>query len=306
MKNEILKNCILLTGPMSVGKSLISSELSKKIKMPTTSIDDIMAFVRDEYEGYIKPDPKSLENFRRNELEQELDIQKKKYPNKSIQQLTSEITALIDEYIEHYINLKEMVGSFEDFFPIYIKYEKLFKSIKSIRPDTLIAIVQDKQADFLRVLATKIKTPTIIDTPAHLGWKLPKFHFVSTDVEQLSKIGYNESPETIEPRTYEILSKFGPKICLQPGIDYYKRHNIETESHFIMTDMIDQYQEYADIEISTNNFFLNPDDDSLKNRKAFDSETNKKHELLKNKTEIENLLNAVIESLEELENAKQM
>lgn len=306
MKNEeVLKNCVVLTGPMSVGKSLVSSELSKKTGMEVVSIDDVLGFAYAELYYGLHAEPNYLSRFYKTTLNTELKRQKKT-SNLSLEELEEQITQRIDNYIDEYIRLKFLLGSFEEVFPILKRYYRIFNGCSNLNADTCLALFQEKSTLALDVISKKLKQPVIIDTPAFLGWKIPDFNFRESDTKSLSRLSYHETPQSIEKATRKILDKFGPKIFLTPGIDYSKRQNVDSTTNFILLDLIDQYAEYADIEVSVNNMFYDENDESLKIREWFNAESHNKRQTLKNNSELSNICDSILSRIEELNNQKSM
>ena len=306
MKNEILKKCIVLTGPMFVGKSLISSELSKRTGIPRISIDEIIAFAKEEKKNELNSNIEFLEAFREREISEEFKLQHKKYPNKPIDELITEIENLVDEFISQYLFVIDMIGPLDGIYPIIEEYYDLFGKCPFLNADTELTILQERFAKVLEFVYTKIKVPCIIDTPAHLGWNPPDFNFCKKDTETLNKINYNQTPQTIGQKIRILLEMAGPKIFLEPGIDYNQRQSHDSNAHFIMTDMIDQYYDFADVFISVNNLFYDPNDKSLQTRSWLDTESNQKHNLLKNHGEISNICNQILTAINELEEEKEL
>ena len=65
MKDSNLKKSIVLIGPSGVGKSLIATELSKRLGIQRVCIDDIYEYVAEEIDVQLSDSPKRQEKYKR-------------------------------------------------------------------------------------------------------------------------------------------------------------------------------------------------------------------------------------------------
>ena len=63
MNNKNISNSIVFIGPSGVGKSLIASRLSEKIKMAHIDIDDLLFFIELDLRNELTPDKTQQERF---------------------------------------------------------------------------------------------------------------------------------------------------------------------------------------------------------------------------------------------------
>ena len=88
---------------------------------------------------------------------------------------------------------------------------------------------------------------------------------------------------------------------MHPGEDYKYRKTPSFKENHILTENLDRYHEYADLVVSVNGFFTNPDNPIFtKERYYIDVNGNQLKQTLLNKSEVSSVCDQILNGLEEL------
>ena len=294
MKTDCLQNSITLIGPSSVGKSFLSNELAKKLNMPHICIDDLIEIIRSEKCGNIAP----------------IESKKKQFINRCIEDIRNdhELSKLLKDkrYAQQEIQLVH------DFIALYNHYLKLFGSLKPFyesveKYDVMVDFATGNQ-DYINCLAITsaelldkifqiINQPVIIDPPAPVGWNTEQIRlsfFVEKQLQARFKVDVEKCKKTINT----ILTN-SSTVFLNPGIDYKQRNAAKKDmaNNLILGDL-NAYYEHAQIEVSVNGMFNEPKNYYLQRRSWFDAKEIVIKEKLKNKGEIANICDQIVNAIE--------
>lgn len=301
MRKKNLEKSFTLIGPSSVGKSLLSSELSLRTGYSIICIDDLLDLIELEMNGSISPkknQQKKLEKRIIHELKQDPETADYFCNKQCSAQTISMVHAFIDEY-NYYINL---FGSLEQFYPIVQNYIKILDIYDE--PIDYLNLLTLTTAKLLEKAFNLIDTPLIIDSPAGFGWDTDQMHFTPELTEELECQNINMNFDHYKKFIRKLL-RSSNSILLVPGRDY-KLRNAARKNSFnkIILQNMDNYYNSADLAISVNGIFNNPTDPSLKNRSWFNPKSHLDREKLKNKGEISNICDQILQYIDELTQSK--
>ena len=299
MNKENLQKSISLIGPMSVGKTLLSSELSKRLNMPRISIDELRTIIGYEMDNCISLDEKSQQAFIDNCFEEvEADENLKHTLKDPI--YSKKLKEIFNEMVNTYKYYRELLG---DLSPLYPSLKKFNNSCKQISKDPIefICLSNKFTSDVLNFILSKVNTPVILDFPGPFGWQVEDFYFNdNTSVNKLKKCDYSIDFYDTEEFVREFL-KMSTTVFLHPGQDYEQRNDSRyIRENKVLSRASLNYSENAHIEISTNGMFYNPEDLYFKQKKWFDPIERTTKESLLNHGEISNICNQIISHIEEL------
>ncbi len=294
MKIENLKNSITLIGPSSVGKSFLSAELGKKLKMPHICIDDLIAIIRSEKCGNIGPTEQKKKQYInrciediQNDHELSKLLKDKRYAQKEIQ--------LVHDFIDLYDYYLKLFGSLKPFYELIEKYD-LMVDLARVNQDYInsLAIVS---AELLDKIFNIIDQPVIIDPPAPIGWNTEQIFVSSFSEMKLQSKNFKVDVEKCKKIINKILTN-SSTVFLNPGIDYEQRNAAKYDmANNLILSKLGNYCEQAQIEVSVNGLFNEPKNHYLQRRSWFDAKEIAIKEKLKNKGEIANICDQIIHSI---------
>ena len=122
MTKSDLKSSIILLGPACVGKSLISTALSKETGVKKISIDDIKNVVQLEMAGRLSPDIDQQEEYIEStiyEIREELGISEFRAED---EKYASTEQMLVKEIVDAYNYYRELFGGLEQFYGVIDNY----------------------------------------------------------------------------------------------------------------------------------------------------------------------------------------
>lgn len=300
MKMENLKNSITLIGPSSVGKSFLSAELGNKLKMPYICIDDLISMIRSEKCGDIAPTETKKKQFInrciediRNEHELSKLMKDKRYAQKEIQ--------LIHDFIALYDYFLNLFGSLKPFYESIEKYDIMVGFARTNQD--YINSLAIASAELLDKIFEIIDEPVIIDPPAPIGWNNEQISVSFFVEKQLQVKNFKVDVEKCKKIINKTLTN-SSTVFLNPGIDYKQRNaaKYDMANNLILSDL-KAYYEHAQIEVSVNGMFNEPKNYYLKRRSWFDAKEMAIKEKLKNKGEISNICNQIINAISGLKEA---
>ena len=176
MNKKDLKNSISLLGPASVGKSLLSKELSKKTGIPVINIDDLLVYINYHAENILTPDKKSQEDYKNRIIfDMRFDDNEYLYTSPKYIGKTSE---LIDDFLTDYNNYINILG---DLTPLNQYLQEYYNFIDDNTDKTeLFTIAFNKMVlNILEHIVSVAKCPVIFDLPAPFGFNVNEENFSS-------------------------------------------------------------------------------------------------------------------------------
>lgn len=288
MKNMEIKNHITLTGPASVGKSFIASELSKKTGLPVVSLDELVMMIREEMNGEL-----SLSN--------EISLKKFKMRylmyagyNELSSSMQKELEKSIDAYVEKYKFYCETLGGLEKFYKILQEYDSVCAEIKKPSTEFAVAFTQRLNLKLMESILKNIKFPVILDTPAPAGIE-PKFkNDDGKYIDFIESEGFVIPTKELQGKFFEIMEQAGTIVFLQPGGDYKHRCGANDEFNELLLKHLENYESKAHKIIVVDNLFENPNDPALKSRQRFDVHSFEKIDAIKNHESITLVCEAIV------------
>ena len=285
MEDKNLKESIILIGPTCVGKSLVAGELQKKLDLPILSIDDLIHFIDMEQRGILSPSQKAKEAYLK-ECIKEVESDKS-IPGKHLKAM--EIKLLTD-YVDLYSYYCNMVGPLKKFYSIADDYTTSVRSATNSIES--IYCYKDYAFKLLEASLQRINQPIIIDQPAPIGFKAKKISLLSKI--KLNALSQNISPEILDSRIENFL-RGATTILLEPGLDYNLRNANPSRENDLLIDGIGSFYDSADLVISTNGLFNEPENKWFQQRTFSCAEEISTKERLKNQSEINNISDTIIE-----------
>ncbi len=296
MENSSTKKSIVLIGPSSVGKSLISTELSKKLSIPRVSIDNLFNFVVSEIENEIFPNEEGIKKYKTAIMN---DLKERNQKGAETNTNTLELEEkLVDEFLDEYREYVKMFGGLEDFRPAVRRVGSGLSSADEVEYNVMLAKLS---YDIIKEILKKTKEPIIIDAPMSFGWEVPKFGLTLESRIWLARM-YDIEVEKFNNDMRKMLKSLNP-VFLMPGEDYPQRNGAEKSlSNAVIVGNIDCYMQDAGLVVSTNGLFTNPSHPILKQRTWFNTEEYIEQTKLRNNGEISSLCDQIAVGLYELEN----
>lgn len=290
MKKTDLEKSIILIGPSSVGKSLLAPELANKLGYKYFNIDDFMCIVNCERGGSLGPTKREQNNFINYQLAEMLNYGN---PSLLIPSYYDETKQLIKEFIELYKYYLDMFGSLKPFYQILEQHEIMQDNLNNIIDG--INSLSITSSEILKMALPMISEPLVIDAPAPVGW--------NTDNVKINRRIYNalrcydmylDMPET--RKTLNTVLDNTTTVFLYPGRDYRERNAAQKiQSNKILLHDLEAYNKHAKIVVSTNGIFNEPTNPFLKVRAWFEPKSEKGREKIKNKNEIQNVCDQIID-----------
>lgn len=294
MKKENLEKSIMLIGPSCVGKSLIAERLSKQLDMPVLSLDDLFAFIDMEQDRILSPNPKNQASYInacleeiKNDPQMSETLENEEYRQTQIK--------LVYDFIDLYNYYRHLVGPLSDYYKLNSEYYSTIKNVSTINETTYA--LKDLSLKVLNKALDKIDKPIIIDPPAPFGWEAKKISFFENF--RMNTFASNINPYILDKKIAD-LSKKTRTILLEPGQDFKLRNAAPSNGNANLIENIEGYFNNADIVISTNDLFYEPNNAWLKQRSWIDAREAKTKARLKNNSEINNICYQITNGLEEL------
>lgn len=301
MTDEDLKNSITLIGPSCVGKSLLASEISKKLNMPYVCIDDLIVMIGYEQSGLLNRNKKTQKRFM-NLLVQDVStdpelsryLRNPKYREKE--------TQLIKEFVDLYNYYADMFGGLHHFYDLLNAYEQ-----RQNRFNTTIMNVENLKVVSAQIIATILeiaKSPLIFDVPAPFGWQTD-----DPNLKMSLNVAFGIKSKDINLSDIQMfINSFlndTKTVLLTPGLDYNERNSTRhSKENNLLLANLDNYYDHAKISITTNGVFNNPSSRHLQRRSWLNPEEAIEKEKLKNKGEVNNVCDQIIGCIEELNEVK--
>ena len=175
MTKENLEKSIVLIGPSCVGKSLISSELSKKTNMKHICIDDLLVMIEYEKDGDINSNIEKQKEFAKRLLQHVMQDPKQR-KNLIIPKFEQKTFKLIKGILDLYNSYVEVFGNLNQFHDIVEKHQFRIP-LASYSTEKLVHL-NVLAVDMLNKIFEVIDEPIIIDDPAPFGWIPSKQEFI--------------------------------------------------------------------------------------------------------------------------------
>lgn len=274
-KQENISNSIVLIGPSGVGKSLIATTLSQKTNMPLLDIDDLICFIQMDMFGSLSPNAKHQRQYIKEQIK---DLKSLERETPLSPEETKREEQLVYEFVDLYNYYHKLVGGFDQFYSDYYDYtnSKAYTKHEQIYSTNKFAY------QIINKVFNTTNTPLVISPPACFGWNSNNpFHHNLQFLQ--TKIGtFLESTQT---------------VLLSPGEDFHLRTISDPSSinDKLLLKYQQNYYKNADLEISTNGLFNEPENDFLKQRSWLNVRETMTKENLKNTAEINNICDQIIE-----------
>lgn len=286
------KDTITLIGPGGVGKSLLAKALSKKTNLPLISIDKIFHYIcKDMYYNFNGHNyEKAAKKIRAPYIS---TLSKEKDP--VLKQIQVE---LVDEAVEDYIRYAKMFAGFKSFYEITDWREELLGYASEPSKDAVYAVNQIYAIELLKIIFDKIDSPVIFDMGATFGWFSPL-------KENLDFDGYKINIDKLNEDMAKIMSMMGTVVLIEPGEDYeIRRPEKSNYYNSYLIENMQNFHEHADICISSNGLFDNPEDAVFKTRHMFDAKAKQKRKSLMKQSDINSICDQILEEKDNLNASK--
>lgn len=300
-KKQIRENSIILIGPSCVGKTLISEELSSRTQMPVFSVDDILFFLAEMRNNGLKNTNAGRAKYKR--LQQHFAYSYKpikitRHDKEKTAFLNESIDNLIEKYqaYDEYFDLKQYKRFYEDYWEVGTALAET-----DISDEFIVFISQAYTTALIQDIIDSLDTPAIIDVSAPDGWYTQDYKPNKHDQQILDRIGYKFEIEESLKSHHQIFSNFGQKVFLFPGEDYKERKTTEYEGNNLLVDNLDKFYNYADLMISVNGLFNEPDNPVFKRGRYYiDVNGIQTKNKLLNRSEVSSICEQIIDGLADL------
>lgn len=274
-QQQNISNSILLMGPSGVGKSLIAGALSQKTNLPLLDIDDLINFIESDLMGGLIKDEEIQKDFINFQIE---DLKKVEREIPLTPEESKKEESLVYELVDLYNYYHDLLGGYEQFYQDYFD----FRQSKCITKHDQVYSMNKLTYQILNKVYESTNTPFVISPPASFGWETKNpLHFNLKFLQD--KVGnFLDSTQT---------------ILLEPGQDYHLRSTTDKTSvnDKLLLKHLDGYYEHADIVISTNALFNDPENEFLQQRTWLNVRETLTKEQLKNTAEIDNICDQILE-----------
>ena len=266
-------------GPCFVGKSLIAKHLADKTKMPMLDIDDLLFFIEADYYKGLTHNPYEQKMFEERQLKDLAVVDREPLDEK---EKTRE-KELVHEFVGLYNYYYELFGGLKEFYPIFYDYH-LYSKQKITSISGNINNLNNTTLRLINKIFELTDTSFVISPPASFGWN------TNNPLNIKSKIVQKNVGQWLD-RTKNVL--------LLPGQDYTLR-TFEDDSSVntkCFLRHLNGFYDNADLIVSTNGFFNNPEDDFLKQRTWINVRETMAKERLLNRGEIDNMCDQILDGL---------
>lgn len=294
MKDSNLKKSIVLFGPSGVGKSLIATELSKRLGIQRVCIDDIYEYVAEEIDLQLSDSQKRQEEYKR-ALMQELEERRFFNDDINAEYIEAE-ELLVQRFIDEYNRYNELLGGLKSFHSPAMKFSS---ASRDSLPAEFNAVLSKLTMDFINIITESVDEPLIFDVPMAFGFEAPKSELsFDTKFKIARKCGKPVS--AIYSDTREFLSSVNP-VLLTPSEDYYAINSAKkVPQNEIILKNLDGYVAEGGVVVTTNRLFFDSTNKYLKRRAWFDAGEYLEKERIKNRSEISNICDEIVDKLEDL------
>lgn len=269
-----LTRSIVLIGPFGVGKSLLADTLATKAHLPVVDIDELITMLELDVRQALTPDPAQQKAFIARTLESGKLIPKN--PAEFAKQ-----AALVQEFVARYNDYQRRFGDFQKFHDALNQYQDAF--YQGYLDDRARLYQRNKITyQILEQIFTTAETPFIISAPGPFGW-----HETPAG-ESLEK--------TLQDKISNLLG-LTRNVLLVPGQDYARRNPEPGGINALILAHPEYYNAQADLIVSTNGLFNQPDTRCLKRRLRFDAAERIAKEKLQNRSEINNICDQILTHL---------
>jgi len=271
-----MKKSIVVLGPCGVGKSLIASALSEKTKLPMIDTDDLLFFIEAEYRGLISQSPKMQQYFIETQID-ELKSIKRDIP--LTEDETKKEISLVYEIVDLYRFYNSLLGGLKQFYKDFYDYHNSIDKCKSYYDE--VYYLNKIYFNFLNKIFSTSDQQFIISPPASFGWNSINF--------------FHPKIQLLQKQIGNFLNKHNT-VFLQLGQDYPIRNpaNDISVNNNLFLKRLKNYYKYANLEISTNDLFFQPENEFLKQRTWLNVRETLTKDKLKNRSEISNICEQII------------
>lgn len=241
---------------------------------------------------YISPDPKKQKQFFNNvikELTEDPVISKQlKDP-----EMRPHVETMVKNFIREYNKVIKLLGNLQPYYKIASK----FYAVNDITTDPKdycqnLALVS---AELLEKILKNIDQPIIIDSPAPFGWNVDDLSVPYKAQKYMQKHKLSTNVERCKQIIRRIL-KGTTTVFLTPGKDYADRNGArKNKSNKMLLKDLKAYEDVAKITASVNGMFYDPKNSALRKREWFNARANLMHAKLKNKPEVKNICEQIID-----------
>ena len=292
MTNSDLQNSMMIIGPACVGKSLISTALSKQTGIKKISVDDIKNVVQLEMSGRLSPDEDSQEEYIEStiyEIREELGISEFRAEDEEYARTEK---MLVREIVDAYNYYRELFGGLEQFYSVIEDY---FDKLNfSCEPEMTNLLVNKMTTEVLKIAFKSLEEPVIVDAPAPYGFQGNANRFWRMSDNVLQSETNAEMSKVLQSLTV---------ILLSPGEDY-DSGNAESTSRsnqILLSEFGSYEQDYVDVSIDTFGLFADASNPILKRRTWYDVDAYIKKQELLNQKRINEICGEILESTEQMQ-----
>lgn len=294
MNQDNLQKSIILLGPSSVGKTLISDVLSAKTNMPVVSVDDLILLVGEEMDGCLDTSIKQQKWFVKDIARQIMSSPEHKETLTNPKYIETQ-TQLIKKLIDLYNFYHNILGDLKPFYSIIEQNRQTLSRANT--DDYLITSLNDVSNKIIKLILQKVDQPIIIDCPGSYGWQF--LQHLETDTKTKLMLDLKLRPTQTQKEMNNIITSM-QSVLLLPGVDYENRNAAyDVSSNNLILQHLDSFID-TNFAISCNGLFYSTESKYFKQRKWLDAREYIEKQKQLNKSEINNICDQIIQGLEVL------
>ncbi len=294
-KNEkILKDSVLLLGPLGVGKSLLSKKIGEKLNLPVICLDQVFCALSIFYrKGWQFPTFEEWENTQKMIFNSDMSkLDCIKYKEEISQKIVSDYEELksYQKIFDMSSLIKECCHAMRNCYFATRNEDFQTHMFVLIYTDTLL----------LEKIMNKLNEPVVLDASGIIGASLTLKKEINANDIHLDK------GTTTHDFQRRVLLRFGTKVYICPGQDFQNRCDDDNiEANKIILKSKASYTNYSDIMVSANGILYREQPIMFQERNDYDIEKTLQFLKAQNLGEIENTSGQIANSIKEFRQAKE-
>lgn len=298
MNETNLQKSIVLIGPKSVGKSLITKRLAERLKdyviFSSDELENLCALIdMGNFKNAEEIKKEYIDEFRRNYKKQKYDTEELK--SRSEKHL-EESLQLIDFFFDNF-DLKKLVQMMNE-------TRKILCARPNLTEKQMLYLLQYRKIKLLEEALSQIDKPLLCDFGADIGAVIGLY-----GVEQLRITeALNKPFKNIEKTQKKFFERFASVVYLEPGIDYDQKVDPRWNDRHnkLYTANRESYVAFANFMVSMNGTFYELGNEVFKNDSMIDFRSIIEKEKLMDKANLDSICDQIEKGINDLRELKNM